>query len=498
MNRIQFSNSLKSKLVYYLVLSLGLTVIFFGFILIMSLTLQDVADDRFANEQFLQELKVQLEEVQNPLENYLASFSSVSLGKLLFTTETLKEALPADRPITSNQQDLMQREIFYLIDTYLEKVNLIVEQKRGRKVSEYTSGFEDLSTLYSYIGERIDRISLTGFREQLEEYRGFLVLFRKIQIYSLLLILLTTAFAFSLLTKTMLSISAPMDELSRMAGKISGGDFQVPDVHYKSVNEVNQVAEAFNDMKSSIRHYIHELQKQKAIEQEIMTERVRNLKMEQLLKRMELYTMQAQMNPHFLFNTINTGVQLAIVEEAEKTADFMEHLAALFRYNIREKKFFVPLRHEYEGLLSYFNILKIRFPKSLNLILDINESLLDQFTCPAMVLQPIVENSVLHAFKSREGTGTVSVSISWEDPVIILSVKDDGVGIPREVVENILTPTNHDYQLSSKVMGLENVIQRCYFFYPDQKDVIDIRTAPDKGTEIIIRIHTEVKPCIEL
>ena len=137
--------------------------------------------------------------------------------------------------------------------------------------------------------------------------------------------------------------------------------------------------------------------------------------------------MQAQMNPHFLFNTINTGVQLAIVEEAENTANFMENLAALFRYNIRERKFFVPLRHEYEGLKSYFNILKIRFPHSLNLELDIPEDLLDRFTCPAMILQPIVENSVLHAFKTKEGIGNIIVSIEYNDPVLVISVKDDGI-----------------------------------------------------------------------
>nr|WP_281389140.1 histidine kinase [Spirochaeta isovalerica] len=298
--------------------------------------------------------------------------------------------------------------------------------------------------------------------------------------------------------KNINTISTPVLQLSIMAGKISAGDFDVPDVNFHSVNEINHVAAAFNEMKNSISHYIDELKKQKDIEQEIMTERVRNLKMEQLLKRMELYTMQAQMNPHFLFNTLNTGVQLAIVEEAEKTADFMENLAALFRFNIREKKFFVPLRHEYEGLKSYFNILKIRFPNTLKLELDVEEELLDQFSCPAMMLQPIVENSVLHAFKNREGLGSIVLSIHYELPVLKISVKDDGIGIPEKTVQALLTPHTHDYQLSSKVMGLENVIQRCYFFYPDEKDVVQIISGPEEGTEIIININTEVEPCIEL
>ena len=377
-------------------------------------------------------------------------------------------------------------------------LNNIIELKRGRKVQEYTRNYSELNDLYKYISSRIDAVSLYGFRVQLEEYRNFLELFRKVQMYSLLQILLATAFAFSLLMQMVNNINSPMSQLSLMAGKLSSGDFNIPDVHFTSVDEVNQVTEAFNDMKHNIRHSIEELQKQKEMEQEIMTERVRNLKMEQMLKRMELYTLQAQMNPHFLFNTINTGVQLAIVEEADRTAEFMENLADLFRYNIQEKQFFVPLRHELDGLESYYNILKIRFPKTLSLVLDVQDDILDRYSCPSMVLQPLVENSVLHAFKQKEGIGTVRVSVRYEDPILIISVRDDGAGIPDETVKSLLEPHTHDYLLSSKVMGLENVIQRCYFFYPDQKDVIDIITTPNQGTEIVIKIHTEVQPCIRL
>jgi len=474
------------------------TVISFGFILAFSLSLQDIADKRFGDEQSLHQLQEQLDEIQDPIERYLSFYSSSSLAQLLYASETIKETLPDKRVISDDESELLKREIYFLIDSYLLQVNQVIEMKRGRNVLGYTQGYEDLSILYQYITDRINEVSLKGFRNQLGEYQSFLELFRTIQLYSLLLIVLIMAFSFSLLMKNVNTISFPIHQLSLMAGKISEGEFDMDDVQFDSVNEINHVASAFNEMKNSISHYIKELTKQKDIEQQIMTERVRNLKMEQLLKRMELYTMQAQMNPHFLFNTINTGVQLAIVEEAEKTADFMENLAALFRYNIRETKFFVPLRHEYEGLKSYFNILKIRFPKTLGLKLNVNEDLLDDLSCPAMVLQPLVENSVLHAFKDKEGKGTVSVSIEYKQPILRLSVKDDGIGIPEKTVNALLTPHTHDYQLSSKVMGLENVIQRCYFFYPDVTDVVEIHSEIGRGTDIIININTEVDPCIEL
>ena len=492
------NNSIKNRLLIYFTISMIIIVVSLGFVFYNSLKLQNIADRRFEDEQFLQEIQMHLVDIQAPLQNYLTSYSSSSLSKLLYIIEILNESIPIQRKITANESDLIKREISFLLDNYLTQLNQIIEQKRGHRVKEYTENYQNLYNLYSYISDRINYVSLLGFRVQLEEYRNFLSLFRRMQVYSLIQILLATAFSFTLLMQTINNIVKPMSELSIMAGKLSNGEFDIPDMHFDSVNEVNQVSEAFNDMKQNIRQFVEELHEQKEMEQEIMKERVRNLKMEQMLKRMELYTLQAQMNPHFLFNTINTGVQLAIVEEADRTAEFMENLAALFRYNIREKQFFVPLRNELDGLKSYYNILKIRFPKTLKFVLNVQEDLLDKYSCPSMILQPLVENSVLHAFKHKEGIGTITVSIVFDDPILLISVHDDGDGIPEETIKQLLASHIHDYQLSSKVMGLENVIQRCYFFYPDHDDVINIKSNSHEGTNIEIRIHTEVQPCIKL
>ena len=91
-----------------------------------------------------------------------------------------------------------------------------------------------------------------------------------------------------------------------------------------------------------------------------------------------------------------------------------------------------------------------------------------------------------------------SYSIHYTKLYEMISVHDDGDGIPAETIKELLASHIHDYQLSSKVMGLENVIQRCYFFYPDHDDVINIKSNSTEGTNIEIRIHTEVQPCIKL
>ena len=212
-------------------------------------------------------------------------------------------------------------------------------------------------------------------------------------------------------------------------------------------------------------------------------------------RTLELTALQAQMNPHFLLNTLNTGIQLAIVEGAERTGEYMEHLSKLFRHNMREKNVVVPLRHEVEGLESFFYILRVRFPKNLDLVLDFPADILDAYTVPASILQPLVENCIVHAFKGKDERNSIIVRIYLEGRHLFLSVSDNGAGMGEERIRTLLQPVSVD-ESGSKVMGLENVIQRLYFFFPDDGEVVKIRSVEGEGTEVLIRIDTGKKICI--
>ena len=234
-----------------------------------------------------------------------------------------------------------------------------------------------------------------------------------------------------------------------------------------------------------------------------MQEKMRNMKMEGLVRHMELYALQAQMNPHFLFNTINTGMQLAIVEDADRTVEYMDYMARLFRHIIRNKEIIVPLRHEIQGLDYYFYLLKVRFPRNLILTMDCKEELLEIKT-PVSILQPLVENCIIHAFKDADAEMSRCINVKAEllngkpsGKRLVISVADNGRGMNEETVKKLLHPQSIEESSLSRVMGLQNVIRRLYFFYPDDADVVDIQTGAD-GTSVIIRIDTEKEACIAL
>jgi LytS/YehU family sensor histidine kinase len=174
----------------------------------------------------------------------------------------------------------------------------------------------------------------------------------------------------------------------------------------------------------------------------------------------------------------------------------MDYMARLFRHIIRNKEIIVPLRHEIEGLDYYFYLLRVRFPRNLNLAMDYSGDLLD-IKVPVSILQPLVENCIIHAFKdaAEDFLRTINVKAELNGKRMVISVADNGRGMSGETAEKMLHPQSIDESSQSRVMGLQNVIQRLYFFYPSDPDVVGIQAGPD-GTAVIIRIDTEREPCL--
>ncbi|MDR2049135.1 MAG: histidine kinase [Treponema sp.] len=467
-----------------------------AYILVCSQRLQRISESSFNQERFIKSIQEDLEAFQAPLMEYLSTRSSNALAQILIDTQTLRQKIPGYHLITENRADLKERELYHLILNYLNLAEQAMEEKRGRNISAYTKMYEEMAGLMDYINSEIDAVSTERFRNQLDAYEQFLAESGTIHLWNFLFLISVSLLAIQLLLLSFNRFTNPLLRLSAMAQELSAGNFDVSDMETGANEEMDRVIKAFNNMKNDIRNYIEEIRWQENIKQEYMREKMRNMKMEGLVRHMEIYALQAQMNPHFLFNTINTGMQLAIVEGADRTGEYMEYMARLFRHIIRNKEILVPLRHEIQGLDYYFYILKVRFPHDLDLRLEYDEALLDSRKVPVSILQPLVENCIIHAFKdSAEKRRIVAVRVFREENRLVLSVEDNGRGMDRDIVEKLLHPQSIDESSVSRVMGLENVIQRLYFFYPDDRDVVRIETGP-QGTAVIIKIDTGKEPCI--
>ena len=280
------------------------------------------------------------------------------------------------------------------------------------------------------------------------------------------------------------TITEPLIKLSNSANRVSKGDFDIELLTVHSNDEVGVVTNAFNKMVISIREYIVKLRESMEVERRL---KENELIMENHIKDAELRYLQAQINPHFLFNTLNAGAQLSMMEGAERTSNYLQRVADFFRYNIKKNKDIVTLKEEIELVDIYIYIINVRFAGEILFTKDIDESLLD-VKIPRMIIQPIVENSINYGVRNMDWAKKIKLSVYSLEDYICVSIKDNGIGMDSKTIEEILEGgyTRDPSKSDSNGVGLDNCIERLNIFY-ERDDVLDIISeGKNKGTETIL------------
>ena len=199
-----------------------------------------------------------------------------------------------------------------------------------------------------------------------------------------------------------------------------------------------------------------------------------------LLKYSELKALQSQINPHFLFNVLNTMTSL-IRTNPEKAREVTIDLSNYLRYNLDNNVKSVELIKELNQVDTYIKIEKVRFGDKLNIIYDVDESLYN-FQIPSLIIQPLVENSIKHGILKKRDNGCVKIIIKKIDKDIEITIEDDGVGIEQSIIDNL------DKQIKENI-GLKNVHQRLKLLYGEGLNIKKL----DQGTRIKFKILGGVK-----
>lgn len=192
-----------------------------------------------------------------------------------------------------------------------------------------------------------------------------------------------------------------------------------------------------------------------------------------LLNCAELKALQSQINPHFLFNTINT-VSSFVRSKPEKARELLLDLSDYYRFRLQEPDAFIPLNKELEHVKAYLDIEQARFEDRLEVIFSCNSDL--QSPVPPLILQPIVENAVKHGIQNSVRGGKLCIRIEEKRKSVKITVEDNGVGIPPEKLKNILDETNSS-------IGLTNVHNRLLNAYGADNG-LKIESKKGKGTKV--------------
>ena len=239
-------------------------------------------------------------------------------------------------------------------------------------------------------------------------------------------------------------------------------------------------------MLDSIRSHIK--QQRESIEKQAQMKE-RELLMETHLKEAQLKYLQSQINPHFLFNSLNAGAQLAMMEDAEQTGIFVEKMADFFRYNVKKGQEDATLGEELEAVDNYIYILNVRFAGDIHFSKEVDESL-ENVRMPSMILQPVVENAVNHGIRDIEWEGKIHLTVTGDADYIRISVKDNGKGMTQEQIEGVLSGNreHRNEEGDSTGIGMNNVISRLELYY-EESGLMEINSEGEgKGTEAVIYI----------
>jgi signal transduction histidine kinase len=415
--------------------------------------------------------------------SYLKDYKKEKL-KLIKDQKRLSEEM--------NSHDITMTNYKNMIDSFLDECDATVGSFQKDDINSYSNHFNGVLKIAAFLQES----TLALLNNKLTDYQNFYAQMEKQNHYYKLLSisLFTAAFFLSTLLALWISggITKPISLLSEAAKEISKGNLAGEDIKVTTKDELKPLTETFNQMRTNLRQLVTEI-KQKS-------------ELDKLLKELELRSLQNQINPHFLFNTLNTVSKMAYLEEAEQTSRLIEAVAAILRYNLSDFDKASTLRDEVRIVKEYFYIQQTRFGERITFITDIEDDCLD-IEIPSLILQPLIENAFIHGVESYEEDGIIRLRIYLNNDRVNVEVIDNGMGMDERTKKRLLkyvegTEPEEGFEPDqskshSNGIGVKNVIRRLQLFY-QRNDIVEIESKPMHGTNFRLTVPRVVKGGREL
>lgn len=268
--------------------------------------------------------------------------------------------------------------------------------------------------------------------------------------------------------------SKPVTSLVRAMGEFEGNSAEFVYHPVTGTKEISALSDSFEHMAVRIQKLMEEVRQE-----------------EISLRKTELKALQAQINPHFLYNTLEVIRGEALINGDKKVAEMTEALANYFRYNISRKETFVYLKDELKNICNYFKIQQHRFGDRISFEIvyhGIEEKDVQNCYIPKLILQPIVENSIYHGLEMKIGGGVIKIHISSADDKLMLTIADDGLGMTQEDLDKLnrdvdAGKTDENAADSHNGVALQNIKRRLKLYWGKEAYMIATSTL-NYGTEM--------------
>jgi two-component system sensor histidine kinase YesM len=263
-----------------------------------------------------------------------------------------------------------------------------------------------------------------------------------------------------------LSITRPIRKLSEVTDQVAKGDLSVR-FDARSGVEVNRLSDSLNTMIDKINELLAQVTK----------EQVR-------LRKAEFELLQMQINPHFLYNTLDTIIWLAEAGKQKEVVDMVGSLSEFFRTSLNQGKDIIPIREELQHVKSYLEIQQVRYQDILEYEIHMPEEL-EKYLIPKITIQPIVENALYHGIKNKRGLGHILINGRREKNHFVIQIEDNGIGISEERLAQVRDKIQYRSPAGNDIYGLYNVNERIHLNF-GEKFGISIESDYGDGTVVSI------------
>lgn len=374
------------------------------------------------------------------------------------SSESKLKIIVAQRAMGTLVQYLDKLKTQIINDALVDENENVVKEIKGVKDNIYTI-LQDFITLEIKNAAKVnDDIQFTQ--------RIFLIV-------AFFIVALVIVFAILASSSLMEVISKPLSKLERFAEKIANGEFNEKVEAPKAI-ELIGLTNSLNTMSYKLEKLIED-----------------NIRDQQSLKKAEIKTLQAQITPHFLYNTLDSIVWLAAEKKYKEVINITRAFSMYFRISLSKGEDWIPISKEITHAKNYLIIQKIRYRDILNYDIIVEDDILDEMILK-LLLQPLIENALYHGVKNKREPGFILVKGFKTEDGIVFEVSDTGKGMSEseieEVYKNLKDPTNN----KSGGYGLYNVNQRLILYF-GESSCLKIKSIPEEGTTVSFKIPLKEK-----
>lgn len=332
----------------------------------------------------------------------------------------------------------------------------------GGYYREKINGKDVLVTHYTSKDQNLIFVSIVPFKELINQVNV-------IRNMTIIVILLASFFAFIITYLISSKITTPIKKLTKLMQKVEEGNLDVV-ANVKRKDEIGALGRSFNSMISELKTLIEEVYKNQISRKEA-----------------ELRALQAQINPHFLYNTLDVIYWTSRIEGAPKTGEIVNALAKLFRLALNKGNEITTVEKEVEHLQSYIIIQKMRYTEEPDIEVGVDPSIYHCKTIK-LILQPLVENALIHGIGELDKKGVIKVTGKIEGEDILFEIIDNGVGMEVQRIKEIFEGDTEE----KKGYGIKNVDERIKLYF-GEKYGIKIYSEKGKGTKVEVRISQNIR-----